>query len=282
MQELGITQVFARSPQAMARVERLAGTFQDRLVTELRHAAAATITEAQAVLEGFLPRFNTRFRVPAAQPESAYRPLDPALDLDAVLAFCHPRTVARDNTVKYRWRTLQLLPSPERTSFAGARVDVLERPDGDLSVRHHGEPIATRLAPPPAGCAPLGPNWPVIPITSGSSAVEVPAAPCPARPPMGQPMERRPTAPSTAARCDRRLRANSPAGRRSSRPNCKACHCRPLRACSDSRASPSATTSAPTAFLDAQTVPRHPDRNQSTLTESLLSWTDRIAALRQW
>ena len=151
MQELGITQVFARSPQAKGRVERLAGTFQDRLVTELRHVAAATITEAQAVLERFLPRFNTRFRVQAVQPESAYRPLDPALDLDAVLAFRHTRTVARDNTVKYRWRTLQLLPGPERISYAGARVDVVERPDGDLSVRHHGEPIATRLAPAPAG-----------------------------------------------------------------------------------------------------------------------------------
>lgn len=43
------------------------------------------------------------------------------------------------------------MPSPERTSFAGARVEVVERPDGDLSVRHHGEPIATRLPPAPAG-----------------------------------------------------------------------------------------------------------------------------------
>ena len=151
MQELGITQVFARSPQAKGRAERLAGTFQDRLVTELHHAAVRTIIEAQAVLEGFLPRFNGRFRVQAAQPESAYRPLDPALDLDAVFAFHHPRTVARDNTVKCCWRTLQLLPGPERTSYAVARVEVVERPDGDLSVRHRGEPIATHLAPPLAG-----------------------------------------------------------------------------------------------------------------------------------
>ena len=99
-------------------------------MTDLRNVAAATIDEAQALLERFLPRFNTRFRVQAAQPESAYRPLDPALDLDAIPAFCHPRRVARDNTVKHRWRTLQLLPGPERSSFAGARVDVVERPDG--------------------------------------------------------------------------------------------------------------------------------------------------------
>ena len=115
MRELGVTQIFARSPQAKGRVERAAGTFQDRLVTELSDASASTIAEAQTVLERFLPRFNARFRVPAAEPEVAYRPLDRALPLASILGFRHPRSVARDNTVKYRWRTLQLLPGPERT-----------------------------------------------------------------------------------------------------------------------------------------------------------------------
>ena len=151
LRELGITQVFARSPQAKGRVERFAGTLQDRLVTELRHAGAATIAEAQEVLDGFLPRFNARFRVQPRQSEPAYRPLEPSLDLGAVLAFRHPRTVARDNTVKYRWRTLQLLPGPERTSYARSQVEVVERADGSLSVRLHGQPIASRPAPPPAG-----------------------------------------------------------------------------------------------------------------------------------
>ena len=138
MRELGITQIFARSPQAKGRVERAAGTFQDRLVTELSDASASTIAEAQTVLERFLPRFNARFRVPAAEPEVAYRPLDRALPLASILGFRHPRSVARDNTVKYRWRTLQLLPGRERTSYAGARVEVLERPGGELSVLHQG------------------------------------------------------------------------------------------------------------------------------------------------
>ena len=151
MAELGVRLIFARSPQAKGRVERMAGTFQDRLVTELRLASASTIAEAQAVRERFLPRFNARFAVAARQPEPAWRPLDPALDLGAVLAFRHTRTVARDNTVKYHWRTLQLLPSPQQPSYAGARVEVLERPHGDLAVRHQGETIASRLAPPRAG-----------------------------------------------------------------------------------------------------------------------------------
>ena len=72
MAELGVRLIFARSPQAKGRVERMAGTFQDRLVTELRLASATTIGEAQAVLERFLPRFNARFAV--ARPASASRP----------------------------------------------------------------------------------------------------------------------------------------------------------------------------------------------------------------
>ena len=124
---------------------------RDRLVTELSDASASTIAEAQTVLERFLPRFNARFRVPAAEPEVAYRPLDRALPLASILGFRHPRSVARDNTVKYRWRTLQLLPGRERTSYAGARVEVLERPGGELSVLHQGETIPSREAPPRAG-----------------------------------------------------------------------------------------------------------------------------------
>ena len=56
--------VFALSPQTKGRVERTAGTFQDRLVTELRLAGATIIEEANVVLKDFLVRFNERFGVP--------------------------------------------------------------------------------------------------------------------------------------------------------------------------------------------------------------------------
>ena len=91
MQELGIEQVFARSPQAKGRVERMAGAFQDRLVSELRLAGSRTIDQANAVLQEFLPRFNQQFRVPAQQPQVAYRPLDSSLVLERVLCFKHTR-----------------------------------------------------------------------------------------------------------------------------------------------------------------------------------------------
>ena len=151
MVELGIQQIFARSPQAKGRVERAAGTFQDRLVTELRLSGAKTIEQANAVLRDFLPRYNAQFAVPAERPELAYRPWAGNRPLDEILCFKHTRKVARDNTVKYRWRTLQLLPRMERPSYAGVQVEVLEHTDGRLQVRHEGEIIPNRPAPPRPG-----------------------------------------------------------------------------------------------------------------------------------
>ena len=148
MDELGIQMIFALSPQAKGRVERAAGTFQDRLVTELRLAGASSIGEANGVLEQFLPRYNRRFRVPPQCSKSAYRPLDCDLYLDRVRCFKHRRKVAKDNTVKFQLHTLQLLPEPERPSYAGAVVEVLEGLDGRLRARHEGRIINAQEAPP--------------------------------------------------------------------------------------------------------------------------------------
>ena len=148
MDELGIQMIFALSPQAKGRVERTAGTLQDRLVTELRLAGASSIGEANRVLERFLPRYNRRFRVPPQCSESAYRPLDSNLCLDQVLCFKHGRKVAKDNTVKFQLHTLQLLPEPDRPSYAGAVVEVLEGLDSRLRVRHDGRIINAQEAPP--------------------------------------------------------------------------------------------------------------------------------------
>ena len=150
MRELGIEQVFAWSPQAKGRVERMAGTFQDRLVTELRLAGVRSLEEANRLLEEFLPGYNEKFSVPAVDEGSAYRPLSPEMDLADVLCFKHRRKVARDNTVKYQWRTLQLLPDQDRRSYAGKTVEVWERLDGDLTVLYEDQEIATQEAPPRA------------------------------------------------------------------------------------------------------------------------------------
>lgn len=146
LMELGIKAVFALSPQAKGRVERLFGTLQDRLVSELRLAGATTMEMANRTLKEFLPRFNARFGVLSSGPEKAYRQ-PPSVDLDSILCFKYLRTVAADNTIRFAGRTLQLLPGLQRPSYAHARVEVQERLDGSLAVCYQGETIACTQAP---------------------------------------------------------------------------------------------------------------------------------------
>jgi hypothetical protein len=145
---LGITHVLAHSPEAKGRVERANGTFQDHLVAELRLSGASTITEANLVLWDFLPRFNERFGVPAAQPGQAYRPISLGMDPDGILCIKERRRVARDNTVQYRQRNLQLFPDADKLSYAGAYVEIQERLDGRILACYKGKILTPQDAPP--------------------------------------------------------------------------------------------------------------------------------------
>jgi len=140
--------VQAHSPEAKGRVERANGTFQDRLVSELRLSGASNITEANLILWDFLPRFNERFGVPAAQPGQAYRPRSLETDTDGILCLKEQRRVTRDNTVQYRQRTLQLFPDADKTSYAGAYVEIQERLDGQILACYQGKILTPQDAPP--------------------------------------------------------------------------------------------------------------------------------------
>jgi len=148
MEELGITSISALSPQAKGRIERLWGTFQDRLVSELRLAKASAIDEANRVLWDFLPRYSQKFAVPAAQPSSAYRPVGEGFVADEVFCFKHQRTVGADNVVRFEGHRLQIVPTNGRASYARCRVELHERLDGSLAVYYHGKRLMTVSAPP--------------------------------------------------------------------------------------------------------------------------------------
>jgi hypothetical protein len=148
--ELGITLIHALSPQAKGRIERLWGTFQDRLVSELRLVGATNLAEANAVLSRFLPDYNRRFAVQAAVTGSAYRPKPARGSLDDICCFKYARVVAADNAVRLGAHRLQLLPGPHRISYTHAHVVVHERLDGSVAVFRRGTCLATQPAPPEA------------------------------------------------------------------------------------------------------------------------------------
>ena len=141
--ELGIQLIFARSPQAKGRVERLWGTLQDRLVKALRKAAASNLAEANQVLQDFLPKFNQRFQVAPTESGTAFRPWPKQHRPEDFFCFKHRRTVTNDNTFPFDGHRLQIPPGPGGRSYAKAKVEVRQHLDGRLEVRYQGQPLVT-------------------------------------------------------------------------------------------------------------------------------------------
>ena len=132
--QLGVTYIAARSPQAKGRIERLWGTFQDRLTSELRLAGAADLDAANEALRRFLPDYNRRFGRAPRDTEKAWRPAPH--DLDRICCFLHERAVGNDNVVQWDGRHFQLPPQPQRFSFAGAKVQLYESLEGKVAIYH--------------------------------------------------------------------------------------------------------------------------------------------------
>ena len=151
LSELGIESKPSHSPQARGRIERLWGTFQSRLVSEIRLAGAQDMDQANEVLAAYLQRHNHRFMVLAAQPGSAYRPTSEGFIPREVFCLKHRRTVGADNVVRFKGHRLQIQPGITRPSYARAKVTVHEGFDGDLAVYYQGQRLTTTKAPPDAG-----------------------------------------------------------------------------------------------------------------------------------
>jgi hypothetical protein len=144
LEALGIEVIYALSPQAKGRIERLWGTLQDRLVGELRLAGLRTLAAANAFLPSFTPPFNARFAQPAADTVPAWRPVPRGLDLERVCSLYTEATVLNDNTVRTQGCILQIPPGPGGRGYAKARVEVRQLLDGTWRIYYQDRLIATQ------------------------------------------------------------------------------------------------------------------------------------------
>jgi len=147
LEALGIEAIYALSPQAKGRVERLWGTLQDRLGSELRLANACTLAEANAVLAHYRPTHNARFAVAPTERVAAWRRVPKGLDLARVCSFRYEATVLKDNTVRLGGTlVLDIPPGPRGRSYADRRVEVRQLLDGSWRVYADDRVIATAAA----------------------------------------------------------------------------------------------------------------------------------------
>lgn len=88
--------------QAKGLIERDNGTFQDRLVSELRLHNITTIEEANKYLiEVFVPNFNTRFSLDYKKFPSVYENTPSDNEINYTLAILTPRKIDNGNSIKY-------------------------------------------------------------------------------------------------------------------------------------------------------------------------------------
>jgi transposase len=134
LSQLGITHIPSYSPQARGRMERVFGTLQNRLPQELRLARITTLAAANRYLtQRFVPDYNARFAVPAAEPGSAFVPYV-GRPIEEVLCVQEDRVVGADNCVSWRRRALQIPPQRHRQHYVRATVRVHEYRDGSLAI----------------------------------------------------------------------------------------------------------------------------------------------------
>lgn len=165
MDTLGVGLVFALSPQAKGRVERLFKTLQDRLVKEMRLRGIDTAVAADRFLEKtFLPAFNRKYRVEPRDRADAHRRLSAreTVALPETLCRMERRTVMNDFTVSFRGQWHQVLPTKGLAIRPKDEVAVREYPDGTLSFSIRGKraetkPIAKRSEMRPATPTTLAP-----------------------------------------------------------------------------------------------------------------------------
>lgn len=155
-EELGVKLIYAHSPQTKGRIERQFRTFQHRLIRELRLAGAKTIEEANKVLEIYLPKYNRRFEVPAANAANLHRPVPGGMKLERILRIKEQRLVRKDWTISYKNKFYQILDS-----IQAKKISVEERLDGSLDLTYEGRSlrfkgIQARVKPVPK---PKLPSW---------------------------------------------------------------------------------------------------------------------------
>lgn len=133
MEELGVEVIHAYSPQAKGRIERLFGTFQDRVVKEMRLKGIKSIEEANAFLETYLPEYNSRFTVEPRESADLHRKVSKGLNLHSILCIKIKRTLNNDFTVAYDNKFYQI-----EDKVKTEKVIVEERLDGTRAITHNG------------------------------------------------------------------------------------------------------------------------------------------------
>lgn len=139
MAELGINLIWAKSPQAKGRIERLWETLQSRLPVVLQIEGIDSAEKANAFLHSFIQRYNERFGVQPLNAESAFRPLPDGVVLEQVLCLKESRQVDHGSCFSYHGTCYRVVCDGKTVPLAPkSKVTVLKSHRLGLKVQVNG------------------------------------------------------------------------------------------------------------------------------------------------
>ena len=108
-QQLGIELITTSVSQAKGRVERLWGTLQPRLISELRLRGITTIEAANSYLPEFMADYNRRFAVKLGMESSLFAPAPSPKEIDFYLSVEFQRTADNGSSFGFEGKRHQLV-----------------------------------------------------------------------------------------------------------------------------------------------------------------------------
>jgi transposase len=134
MKELNIELIFANTPQAKGRVERVNQTLQDRLVKELRLNNISDIKDANIFLKIFTKRFNMRFSVKPKSIVDMHRKLNRDINLKKILCVKEKRVLSKNLTFQYNDTIYQIKTQRSAYTLRKTIITICERYEGVITI----------------------------------------------------------------------------------------------------------------------------------------------------
>lgn len=133
LDEVEIELIWARSPQAKGRVERLFETLQDRLVKELRLRGISDMALANEFLKTeYIDQYNAKFSVKAKSESNLHRTTK-GYDLEQIFCLKEERMIHSDMTVRYKNNWYQLERKQPTLIFPKNMIEVRESLNGEIT-----------------------------------------------------------------------------------------------------------------------------------------------------
>jgi len=143
LKSLGIIPIFALTPQAKGRIERLFGVLQDRLIAEMELRDIKEMDAGNNFLaEQFIDDYNRRFAREPEVSQRAWRRVPKGLDIDRIISFHYQAVVGNDNAVRLGGMVIDIPEAPGRRGYAKAKVEVDQLLDGSWRVYYKNTLIA--------------------------------------------------------------------------------------------------------------------------------------------